>query len=63
MQITIICPECHSKMIYQGGNVMVTLNADEVGKTQEVEATVCHKCGKVQAAFFFQLDLNTEQRQ
>lgn len=33
-------------MVYRGGNVMVSLSPDEVGKTQSVEASQCEKCGR-----------------
>lgn len=63
MDLKIICPECHSKMVYRGGNVMVGLSPDEVGKMQSVEASQCQKCGKVQVAFFFQVDLGKDGQQ
>jgi len=63
MRINIICPECHSKMIYQGGNVMVSLSPDEVGKLQSVEASQCERCGTVQAAFYFRFDLEKTGKQ
>lgn len=63
MDVNIICPECHSKMVYRGGNVMVTLTPDEIGKIQSVEASHCEKCGKLQAAFYFQIDLNKDGQQ
>jgi len=58
MTVNIICPDCHSKMVYQGGNVMVTLNPDEVDKIQKVEAHKCQKCGKIQTDFYFKFNLD-----
>ena len=63
MKVTIICPECHQKMIYRGGNVMVSLLPDEIGKVQKVEVVVCEKCGLVQTSFFFQVNVNKEGQQ
>lgn len=45
MDVNILCPKCHEKMIYQGGNVRVKFFDDEIGKTQRIKVSRCEKCG------------------
>ena len=63
VNVWIICPNCQSKMVYQGGNVTVSLTPDEIGKTQQVDALKCQKCGTVQVAFYFKFGINNEAQQ
>lgn len=63
MKIYVICPQCHQKMIYQGGNVTVFFSDDEIGERQEVEIHRCEKCKLNTMSFGLKIETDPYENQ
>jgi len=59
MKVNIVCPLCHEKKGYKGGDVTIFFCDDEIGKKQEIEITHCDKCGSNIGAFFLKIETTT----